>query len=248
MLRRGYQAARRGPSRTVIETGNPLNFASQGLRCWVRDDAGIALNGSTVSQWSDQSGAGNHWPQATATRQPTYGGPGDGVDFDGADTALTGPTLSGLISASAFTVFVVFSADTVSTNGANTWQNSALIGQPSAFFGIHLKSAPNANVFNWDGSDDKATGAIALMTRTILTARHGSGNLGMRVNNGAEATAASGDTTVLSGATEMGRGNNSDVVCYDGKIYEVVFFNTHLPDADQALIRAYLAARNRVTL
>jgi hypothetical protein len=36
-------------------------------------DAGtITLNGSTVSQWNDKSGNGNHWIQATAASQPTY--------------------------------------------------------------------------------------------------------------------------------------------------------------------------------
>jgi hypothetical protein len=43
-----------------------------------RADLGITLNGSDVSQWDDQSGAGRHWTQGTAARQPVYnatGGP-----------------------------------------------------------------------------------------------------------------------------------------------------------------------------
>jgi hypothetical protein len=183
-----------------------------------------------------------------AAARPTYGGSGNGVDFDGTDDRLSGPVLSSLITAAAYTVFIVFSADTAATNGASTWNNEALIGQGSAFFGVHLKSAPTATLFNWDGSDDSASASISLATRTIVTARHGSGTLGVRVNGGAEVTTASGNTTVISGGCELGRANGNDTYCFDGKIYEVVIYNTHVPVATQSLIRSYLASRNQVTL
>ena len=232
-------------SNRLDRLGNPSNFSN--LTLWLRDNAGITLNGSTVSQWSDQSGCGNHWTQGSVTRQPTYGGAGNGVDFDGSDNAMSGPILSNLITASACTIFIVFSADAAGTNSGSSWLNTALIGQGSAFFGIHLKSAPSVHIFNWDGSDDSASTGISLTTRTIVTARHGGGTIGIRVNDGSETTAASGNTTTISGATELGRGNGSDTYCFNGKIYEVVIYNTLLSDANQALIRGYLARRNGVS-
>jgi hypothetical protein len=39
---------------------------------WIRSDLGITLNGSNVSAWADQSGAGNHYTQGTGAAQPAY--------------------------------------------------------------------------------------------------------------------------------------------------------------------------------
>lgn len=49
---------------------SPLDIDSCVL--WLKADAGVTLNGSTVSQWDDQSGNGNHAVQATASYQPTF--------------------------------------------------------------------------------------------------------------------------------------------------------------------------------
>lgn len=68
---------------------------------WCRADMGVTLNGSTVSNWADQSGSRKDYTQATATKQPTFsasGGPNstammtlDGVDDD--LVATTAPNL-----------------------------------------------------------------------------------------------------------------------------------------------------------
>jgi hypothetical protein len=49
---------------------SPTDIAN--LVGWYKSGTGITLNGSTVSQWDDSSGAGNHATQGTATAQPTY--------------------------------------------------------------------------------------------------------------------------------------------------------------------------------
>jgi len=49
---------------------NPLTVS--GCLCYLTADAGITLNGSNVSQWSDQSGNGNHFTQPTAGKQPAF--------------------------------------------------------------------------------------------------------------------------------------------------------------------------------
>lgn len=45
---------------------------SSTLRIWVRADLGVALNSNSVSQWSDQSGYGNHLTMATVVNQPSF--------------------------------------------------------------------------------------------------------------------------------------------------------------------------------
>lgn len=51
---------------------NPKSIS--GLAAWydASNTASITLNGSTVSQWSDLSGNGNHATQSTANNQPAY--------------------------------------------------------------------------------------------------------------------------------------------------------------------------------
>ena len=44
---------------------------TQGLALWLRSDAGLVLNGGTVSQWTNQSGNSRHATQTTSANQPT---------------------------------------------------------------------------------------------------------------------------------------------------------------------------------
>jgi hypothetical protein len=223
-----------------------LYAAQYGLTCYVRRNVGIVLNGSTVSQWSDQSGVGNHFTQATGARQPLYN---DGLDFDGNNDYVQGPAGSSLISASAFTLFLVCTIDSIGTNSGSPHLNDAVIADAAGFWGIHFKSAgPAAYVYNWDGSADTAEITPTLSSKIILTARHGSGTIGLRMNNGTETTAASGNTTNLSAVATMPRGNGGDGSCLDCKIYSLAIFNTHVPDVDQLKIRSFLAEDNQVAL
>jgi len=69
-----------------------ISIPAQNLRLWLRGDAGVVLNGSRVSQWTDQSGTGSHATQTTTTAQPTFissainGKPG--LQFDGVSNYL----------------------------------------------------------------------------------------------------------------------------------------------------------------
>ena len=79
------------------------------LELWLKSDAGVVLNGSTVSKWEDQSGNGNDAIQTNANRQPVLvdnelnGKPV--LSFDGDDDRL-GFTGSSLIS--QMTLFFVY--------------------------------------------------------------------------------------------------------------------------------------------
>ena len=71
--------------------GGELTFT--GLALWLKADAGVTLNGSTVSGWADQSGQGRNAAQSTSGSQPTLvpavlsGKPV--VQFDGVNDFLT---------------------------------------------------------------------------------------------------------------------------------------------------------------
>lgn len=120
---------------------NPISLGN--LRFWVKADAGITLNGSTVSSWADQSGNSLVLNEANATKQPTFvsnfinGKPA--LQFDGSNDEMS-------LSASqtgfeSMTFFIVYrrSANTsqaVLSNGASTYMylqygSSFLIGNNS---------------------------------------------------------------------------------------------------------------------
>ncbi|MGF1532996.1 MAG: hypothetical protein ACFCUI_04795 [Bernardetiaceae bacterium] len=61
----GPVSAQTGPG------GVGTNNGSSALRLWLRGGEAL-LNGGNVSQWSDQSGANNHFTNATAAEQPAH--------------------------------------------------------------------------------------------------------------------------------------------------------------------------------
>lgn len=88
---------------------HPAEIPTNRLELWLKSDAGVVLNGSTVSKWEDQSGNGNDAIQTNANRQPVLvenGLNGKPVlSFDGVDDRL-GFTGSSLIS--QMTMFFVY--------------------------------------------------------------------------------------------------------------------------------------------
>jgi hypothetical protein len=96
-----------GWAQTINSNGTEI--PTDHLELWLRSDAGVVLNGSTVSKWEDQSGNGNDAIQTNANRQPVLvpnelnGKPV--LSFDGVDDRL-GFTGSGLIS--QMTMFFVY--------------------------------------------------------------------------------------------------------------------------------------------
>lgn len=69
-----------------------------GLRMWLRSDQGVQLNGTFVSQWTDQSGNGNHAASSPNAYRPVYtpdainGLPA--LSFDGIDDFLQFPEIA----------------------------------------------------------------------------------------------------------------------------------------------------------
>jgi len=88
---------------------NPKSIS--GLRLWLdaANTSSFTLNGSGVSQWSDGSGSGNHFVQATSNNQPSRTDTQNGksvVTFDGSNDRLaTASAIS--LGTGGYTVFIV---------------------------------------------------------------------------------------------------------------------------------------------
>lgn len=123
------------------------------MKLWLKADAGITLNGSTVSKWDDYSGNSNHAVMATAVYQPAFVANGingkPSLRFDAAMPSYMDLTyLIGNNAVDSFTVFVVMKRRVntdqgyLGYNGGGTY----FLQQSSAWW-VHnnTKAAPMTN-------------------------------------------------------------------------------------------------------
>lgn len=250
MSRARSRSRSRGHSRAAAAAFLPTSLS--GLTAWLRADLGVTHSGNAVSLWADQSGNGRDFAQGVGASRPTLqatGGPNGTacVDFDGTNDLLTNGALSGFIAAGAYTLFVVFRADAISTGAgdATAYDNDGPIGDSSANFGLFVRNAPSdqAVAYNWDGSSDVVALSCATATWHAAEQRHESGTLYARLHGTAEGSAASGNTMALTSNVRLGTVYATANQYFDGQIAEVVVYNRALSLSERQQVRAYLTAR-----
>lgn len=197
----------------------------------------VGVNNGFVRTLYDQSGNARDFVQTTQADQPQIVASGALVsglnahallDFDGTSDHLTcSATLADLLSASAGTVFAVYLPDTINGTFAAPYLDEAIWCETGGFAGLHLYNiASQGLAYNWDGNADTAAGTITAGQGTVQVWCHRSGNIECYTRSSTPATAASGDTTTLTGTMRVGR--NFGSVYYDGKLAALVFYNTAL--------------------
>ncbi|MHB9026326.1 MAG: glycosyl hydrolase family 28-related protein [Armatimonadota bacterium] len=210
---------------------------TNGLAMWLRADAGVTLNGSTIATWGDVSGAGHSVAQATASYQPTFvsssmnGKPA--AHFDASNDYLQGAAALDLRN-SAYSIFVV-AKPTAGDGGYLTYLASE---------GLRYQSN---NLFYKNG------GGLFYTYSTIATlqeATRTSGGVVTVYENGAQkatGTLSTGSTNCtnfrLGGDGLSGIGGFDG---YNGDIAEVIVYNTALSAADRQAAETYL--RNKYAL
>ncbi len=106
----GQEVGRWVAQTRFLQRSGPIPMAH--LRLWLRADSGVTRNGTTVSNWADQSGNGNHAIQFTADRQPLFVTSGlNGkpiLRFDGLNDKLG---FTGSARMSKISYFLVFKND-----------------------------------------------------------------------------------------------------------------------------------------
>lgn len=154
--------------------------------------------------------------------------------FDGVDDYFAGLPISAYITASAYHAFIVAKgASNVSNLTKGFWTDAG------GFAALLQKNTGAAVAYNWDGNADTAEAPGTLNVWTLYTSRHGAGMIGVKVNGGTEVTAASGNTSLVSGLFYLGRYQGQGFLQCD--IAEVAFINEYLSAADAALMEGYLA-------
>ncbi len=99
---------------------NPSQLSN--LALWLRADTLVTLNGTTVSQWGDNSGNGYNATQPVSSGQPLWVNSVKLINhkptlkFDGGTDSLFGPFIAGSES-SSLTVFIVAKSNSVTNGG-----------------------------------------------------------------------------------------------------------------------------------
>ena len=201
-----------------------------------------------IPTWNDQTGNSRDVTQATLVNQPvlldtgayfTTIGNYPGLDFRAAESINTAVATSTLVTTSAGTIFAVFNADTTTAtappDGRAVWANAGLNISLTLQDGVVIAAG------SFDTNNDIASNAgYSTGTSYIVVWRHGGGNLDLFVNSDtAVATVAAGTSAALSGAFRVG---NSPSTAFDGRIAELICYDTALSTGDIDLIGQAMAA------
>lgn len=147
------------------------------------------------------------------------------VRFDGAASKMTSAaTLADIMAAGAVTFFLVTKPYDVSNAG----QQNILIDSSTRFALYSGAGASTFQYYNYDGNHDNTIAQAFTNNKiTVFSGRHEGGNIYLSQNNGADYSAASGDTDALTGTLIMAK--TGAFAYYNGDIAEIIFFNKVLP-------------------
>lgn len=225
-------------------------FPNFGLQMWLCGDKGLSLNGTSVSQWVDQSGNGNN-AVAPMANQPVAATSGNVsvVRFNGTNSTLSVPDTASL-NPSQLTMFVVANYQAGSGNRAFVVKaNSGL----TTGYGIY-NSGGNAFGFVNNYSSGKCGGAfgqngLGLLSFAYDPAKSSSqltSSIALAGNGTAQPSVYTGNytTPINNDVAPIYIGSwNGTALKNQCDIAEVALFNRALSDDEMAQMRAYFYAR-----
>ena len=240
---------------------------------WLSADQGVTAPTLAVSQWADRSGNANHANQSTSNRQPIYltssinGYPA--IQFDNDQTTPDflqvndNSTLEGMSGLTAFAVFNLNAGTAISAprcvfgkrNGVDVqqaynwffWNSGANLAQ-------HLDIDGTGN--RASSSDNLATGVTYLGGFTYHGATPSNAqdqvlfNAGTATGNAAETSTSipNYSSNLLLGVLQGHTGSGANTSRFNGRMSEVILYNTVLNSVQQTLVNNYLAAKYGTTL
>jgi uncharacterized protein YjdB len=232
-----------------IKAQGPANITTN-LKLWLRAEDGVTLSGSgTIDAWGDQGPAANDALQATVAAQPTWNTSTNLINFNptvsftGSNYLRTGSNIYGTGNIN-YTTFGIIDHNSVAGNNYyladGTWTTNQTV-----FFGHQGANQAQGNYLN-----DWPAGQVAVnipylqgFTRDATT--------GIKTNYqsaksvGANTMAAINKTN--NGFAEIG-GNVLNTELWNGKIGEIITFQSVLTAPEQQKIYSYLAIKWGFTL
>lgn len=219
------------------------------LLCWWRADAGVTLNGSTVSSWADQSGNGKTLSQATAARQPTYDATGlNGfpcITFDGVDDVLSVSHLTELDGVTG----MVFAAAVEPTNRTAYWALAYMRNSSDGFILDSLAASPSSGwrfaMPGGGGFGQAASYGTSSLSPVIVAGQFASSRNYIYTDNVQRASFATTGSTVVANTQPLYIGSRAPGTSPAPiKVREIVIASTGLTTGIQlAQLNKYLAQR-----
>jgi hypothetical protein len=212
--------------------------AISGMDLMLEADRGITLNGSNVSAWADQSGAGNHFAEASV--QPAYqatGGPSSkpAVYFT-AGTRMTGPQFSG--AAGQILIVAKRDADPGAGLGGIARFGSAVASEHFPF-SDNLHYATFGTTTRISTSVDPGNLAAWFLVDWVSTATEWTARL-----NRAQYYTTASNTVGWHTSSEIGKDTfGAAGARWEGHISAIYKWSRKLTAAEQARVEAYVLAK-----
>ena len=247
-----------------VRGGSALPSVSSGtLQLWLKADAGVVTNSAgQVSQWQDQSGNANNASQAAANNQPMLvsdpeiGGRAT-VRFNGIQYSANGSYLQGVGNVgvpNAMTAFTVFNALSVTNAKTGLWT----IGVPGGAYGAcRVIGVVNDTMVFSAWSDDYFTPfVVPSNTYRIWTDRLDT-NLDTVNIFDTSTNSATNFTYSMTGVLTPGAGyyvgginpslpgvgGDTQDLCFNGDIAEVIIYKGYLSESDRMAVTNYLGQK-----
>lgn len=215
--------------------------AITGLYLWLRADMGITI-GTGVSAWADQSGRGNNVTQGTGSKQPT---------LNAADAAYAGKASLSFVAASAQCLQGTFGVSLPQPYTLFIVGNVSRAGAQSYFDGSDV--VLRGECYNDPGTDKFYAGTAFISTADVSTSprvmTYEANGASSKIYVSSNTAGVTGDpgSNGLNGAS-IGAAFNGTSDALDGKVAEVVLYNSILSAAQQATVRGYLGNRYGIAI
>jgi len=225
-----------------------------GCLLWVdsSDEDTITHTNGKVSQWDDKSGNNHHLTQSTATYQPTYSQNlfTPYIAFNGTDNVIANQDANLInVSDSDNTMFVVFESN-VTTASSSGDCVAGVCYRGRQYQGVSINSnhggAGSTSYMNRSSQDydpyltnvASTTKQVVYGTRSGITRKiyDQDGNSATHTNS----TNTSQDNFCIGSAWEVGR---TPLANFDGKVYEVIVYNTALSGTQLDQVHNYLQTK-----
>lgn len=214
-----------------------------GCKLWLKSDAGCysdagitpCTNGQGVYQWNDQSGNSFHFAQSSSPNRPLWSSTGPAVDFDGAAHYIRSASIS--IPSGNKTVFFAFYQD-------DQYVNNCMLSAYTDLKCCLRSPAGTGHIAYYDESyswKDSSTNSPAGL-HTICWNLNSTGTAGNTYLDGSSIDSKAYVASVIGNDSFIGASRVPSLY-YNGKIYEVLIYNSALGSADMANVQTYLKGR-----
>lgn len=241
----------------MAQTGPGGVGSSSSIEIWLNGDSVGVANGSPVPSWTDQSGNGNDFTQASGSAQPTFQtGAINGhaaVSFDGSSDYMDSPSISNLDNLNTEMILVADANIVHKGRLMSTSYSSGAGSSSSIFWGAMM--LPGGEYMVWDRKN--TSGDVIFKKTTASTSAQilesvvysGSNQLVGYFNNSSTSSVG----PLSSNPTghqfcRIGARSDSPVQFYNGLLGDVIVFNRNLNNGERNIINNHFASKYGISI